>query len=115
VNGGTDSAFRFPDAAQHGLVAQHGDAHAFWFGAFGGTHVDDTEVSAEIIAATNISETTILPSISRFLTRLRPFVEAGVRFYGCNTTNAQFSTKKAQGTPLWNSKQIISREIQVVC
>jgi hypothetical protein len=29
VNGGTFSTSRFSDVAQHGLVAQQGDAHAF--------------------------------------------------------------------------------------
>ena len=80
MNGGTDSLFRFPDVAQHGLVAQQGDAHAFSVGALRNAHVDDIEPSATNIAPTSVSETAILPSISCFLTRLRPFVEAGVRF-----------------------------------
>lgn len=80
MNGGTDSAFRFPDVAQHGFVAQQGDAHVFWFGSFGNTHVDDTELSAISIASTRVSETAILANISGFLTSLRLFVEADVRF-----------------------------------
>jgi hypothetical protein len=75
VNGGTDSVSRFPDIAQHGFVAQQGDAHAFWFGAFNNTHVDDTELSAITIATTSVSETASLPNIGYFLPRLRPFVE----------------------------------------
>ena len=80
MNGGTDSVSRFSDVAQHGFVAQQGDAHAFCLGAFANAHVDDTELSAKIIAATSVSETAILPNISHFLTRLRLSVEAGVRF-----------------------------------
>jgi hypothetical protein len=63
MNGGTDSLFRFSDVAQHSFVAQQGDAHAFWFGAFGNTHVDDTEVSAVSTATTSVSETAILLNI----------------------------------------------------
>jgi len=80
VNGGTDSLFHFPDVAQHGLVAQQGDVHAFWFAAFTNAHLDDTEVSAIAIASTSVSETAILPSMTCFLTRLRLSVEDGVRF-----------------------------------
>ena len=79
MNGGTDSLFPFPDVAQHGLVGQQGDAHAFWFSAFTNAHLDDTELSAIAIASTSVSETAILPSMSCFLPRLRPFVEDGVR------------------------------------
>jgi len=71
---------RFSDVAQHGFVAQQEDAHAFWFAAFGNPHIDDTEVSAVSTATTSVSETAILPNINCFLTRLRPFVEAVVRF-----------------------------------
>ena len=80
MNGGTDSVSRFSDVAQHGFVAQQGDAHAFCFGAFANAHVDDTELSAKMIATNSVSETAILPNISHFLTRLRLSVEAGVRF-----------------------------------
>ena len=80
MNGGTDSVSRLSDVAQHGFVAQQGEAHGFWFGALSNTHVDDAELSATNIAATSVNETAILPSISCFLTRLRPFVEAVVRF-----------------------------------
>lgn len=80
MNGGIDSALRFPDVAQHVFPVQQGDAHAFWFGAFSNTHFDDTELSAISIAATTVSETAILPSISCFLPRLRRSVEAGVQF-----------------------------------
>jgi hypothetical protein len=80
VNGGTDSVSRLADVAQHGFVAQQGDAHAFLFGALNNTHVDDTELSAKSIAATSVSETAILASISRFLTCLRLSVEPSVRF-----------------------------------
>jgi len=66
VNGGTDSVSRFPDVAQQGLVAQQGDTHAFSFGAFLNTHVDDAELSAISIATTSVSETTILPNIVAF-------------------------------------------------
>jgi hypothetical protein len=66
--------------AQHGFVAQQGDAHAFRFGALNNTHVDETEPSAKSIAATSVSETAILPTISWFLTCLRLSVEADVRF-----------------------------------
>jgi hypothetical protein len=72
--------FRLPDVAQHGFVAQQGDAHAFWFGTFNNPHVDDTETSAATIAATTAIETTSLLSISYLLPCLRLFVEAGVRF-----------------------------------
>jgi hypothetical protein len=74
VNGGTDSVSRFPDVAQHGFVAQQGDAHAFWFRTLSNTHVDDAELSATSIATTSVSETAILPSISCLLIRFRPFV-----------------------------------------
>ena len=80
MNGGTDSVFCFLDVAQHGFVAQQGDAHAFWFGAFANAHVDDTEVSAVSTATTSVSETAILLSIICFLAPVRPSVEAGVRF-----------------------------------
>jgi hypothetical protein len=80
VNGGADSVSRFSDVAQHGFVAQQGDAHAFCLGVFANAQVDDTELSAKTIATNSINETAILPSIGYFLTRLRPFVEAGVRF-----------------------------------
>jgi hypothetical protein len=94
VNGGTDSVFRFPDVAQHGFVVQHGDAHAFSCGAFSTTHVDDTELSATNIAATSDSETTILPSISCPLTRQRPSVEDGVRFFEPNNKECTALDKK---------------------
>jgi hypothetical protein len=71
---------RFSDVAQHDFVTQQGDAHAFWFGAFGNAHVDNAELSATSIAATSVSETASLPNINCFLTRLRLPVEAGVRF-----------------------------------
>jgi hypothetical protein len=74
VNGGTDSVSRFPDVAQHGLVAQQGDTHTFSFGAFIKTHVDDAELSAISIATSSVSETAILPSISCLLIGFRPFV-----------------------------------------
>ena len=66
VNGGTDSVSRFSDVAQHGLVAQQGDTHAFCFDAFSNTHVDDTDASAKSIAATSVSGTAILPNIVAF-------------------------------------------------
>jgi len=72
------------------LVAQQGDAHAFWLGVFGTAQVDDTEVSAKMIATTSVSETAILLNISCFLTRLRLRVEADVRFLARKTKNAQF-------------------------
>jgi hypothetical protein len=59
--------FGFSDVAQHGFVAQHGDAHAFWLGAFDDVHVDDTEAWAVTIAIINVSETATLPNISFFL------------------------------------------------
>jgi hypothetical protein len=90
---------RFPDVAQHGFVAQQGDAHAFSFGAFSNTHVDDVEPSAISIATTSVSEIAILPSISSFLACLRPFVETDVQFQDCNTTNAHSSTRSAKGQP----------------
>jgi hypothetical protein len=96
LNGGNDSAFRFPDVAQHGFVAQQGDAHDFWFGVVGNTHVDDTELSAKNIAATSVSETAILPNITCLLACLRPSVEPAVRFWRRKTRNAQCSTRTAK-------------------
>jgi hypothetical protein len=89
ANGGIFSASRFSDVAQHGFVAQQGDAHRFWFGALSNTHVDDTEPSAKNIAAATVSETAILPNISRFLTGLRLSVQPDVRFFEPKTRNAQ--------------------------
>ena len=97
MNGATDSAFRFPDVAQQGFAAQQGEAHAFWFGTFANAHVDDTEVSAIVIATTSVSETAILLSIICFLAYLRPSVESDVRFWAGNTRNARSSTRKAHG------------------
>jgi hypothetical protein len=82
VNGGTDAVFRFSDVVQHGFVPQHGDVHAFWLGVFTATQVEDTELCAKMIATNSVSETAILLNISCLLTRLRLFVEAGVRFLG---------------------------------
>jgi hypothetical protein len=59
--------FGFSDVAQHGFVAQQGDAHAFWLGAFDDAHVDDTEAPAKTIATTSVSETATLPNIRFFL------------------------------------------------
>jgi hypothetical protein len=71
---------RFPDVAQHGFVAQQGDAHAFSFGVFSNTHVDDTEVSAISIATTSVSEIAILRNIRSLLACLRLSVEATFDF-----------------------------------
>lgn len=59
--------FGFSDVAQHGFVAQQGDAHAFWLGALDDAHVDDTEAWAITIATISVSETATLPNISFFL------------------------------------------------
>jgi hypothetical protein len=59
--------FGLSDIAQHGFVAQQGDAHAFWLGAFDDVHVDDTEACAITIATISVSETATLPNISFFL------------------------------------------------
>jgi hypothetical protein len=100
MNGGTDSLSRFSDVAQHGFIAQQGDAHLFWLGAFTTTHVDDTEVSAKIIAATSVRGTAILLNISCLLTRLRLCVEASVRFLVRTTSNDTALDKKCQVEPL---------------
>ena len=89
MNGGTDSLFRFPDVAQHGLVAQQGDAHAFWFGALTMAQVDDAELSAIRIATISVSETAILLNIRYFLACLRLFVETAFNFGDPKTRNAQ--------------------------
>lgn len=77
---------------------QQGDAHAFCLGVFANAQVDDTELSAKMIATNSVSETAILPNISHLLTRLRLSVEAGVRFSDLTTMNAQSLTRNVHGT-----------------
>jgi hypothetical protein len=59
--------FGFSDVAQHGFVAQQGDAHAFWLGEFDDAHVDVSEAWAIAIATISVSETATLPNIRFFL------------------------------------------------
>jgi hypothetical protein len=59
--------FGFSDVAQHGFVAQQGDEHAFWLGAFDDAHVDVSEAWAIAIATISVNETATLPNISFFL------------------------------------------------
>ena len=56
---------------------------------FGTAQVNDTELSAKMIATNSVSETAILLNISCLLTRLRLRVETGVRFLAQKTKNAQ--------------------------
>jgi len=77
ANGCTGSVVRFCDVSQQDLLAQQAGAHAFLLGAFTKMHADGTGRSdATNIAATNTSEAVTLPTISCFLARLRPNVEA---------------------------------------
>ena len=77
ANGCSGSVARFCDASQQDLLAQQADAHTFLLGVFTKMHADEAERSdATNIAATNTSEAVILLTISCFVARVRPKVEA---------------------------------------
>lgn len=89
-SGCTGSPVRLSDVSQHGLFAQHGDAHAFWIGELAKMQLAVVDLSvATSNAAAITSETVTLLNIDCFLARIRPRVEARVRFLPVKTRNAQ--------------------------
>ena len=96
-SGCTGSPVRLSDVSQHGLFAQHGDAHPFWIGELAKMQLAVTDRSvATSIAAIRTIETVTLPNISCLLASLRPCVESGVRFLAGKTRSAHSCTRTAQ-------------------